>query len=327
MKKGVVIGVGTAAVAVAVAAIVSHVVTKKLLHVALNRDALPPRVVKHQGKLMGSEDNIALLLKVNAYGKRLEERNLDEVEIESYDGIHLVGHLWECESPKRTVLLMHGWRSSWSNDFGVMADFLHENGCNILFAEQRAQNKSGGEYMGFGLLERYDCREWIKWLNDRYGADTPLYLGGVSMGATTVLMASGLVLPENVRGIIADCGFTSPYAIWKHVVQKNLHLPYELHARAADDLCKRRINHTPKEYCTTMALQNTNIPILFVHGTDDHFVPITMTYENYKACASPKQLLVIPGAEHGASYLIDTERYEKAILEFWNDFDERKRKA
>ena len=327
MKKGVVIGIGTAAVAVAGAAAISHVITKKLLHVALNREVLPPRVVKHQGKLMGSENNIALLEKVNAYGKRLEERNLDEVEIESYDGIHLVGHLWESESPKRTVLLMHGWRSSWSNDFGVMADFLHENHCNILFAEQRAQNKSGGEYMGFGLLERYDCREWIKWLNDRYGADTPLYLGGVSMGATTVLMASGLELPENVRGIVADCGFTSPYAIWKHVVQKNLHLPYELHARAADDLCKRRIQHTPREYCTTMALKNTNIPILFVHGTDDHFVPITMTYENYKACASPKRLLVVPGAEHAASYLIDTERYEKAILEFWNDFDERKRKA
>ena len=272
---------------------------------------------------MGSEDNVALLEKVNAYGKRLEERNLDEVEIKSYDGIRLVGHLWESESPKRTVLLMHGWRSSWSNDFGVMADFLHENGCNILFAEQRAQNKSGGEYMGFGLLERYDCREWIKWLNDRFGTNTPLYLGGVSMGATTVLMASGLDLPENVRGIVADCGFTSPYAIWKHVVQKNLHLPYELHARAADDLCKRRIQHTPREYCTTMALKNTNIPILFVHGTDDNFVPITMTYENYKACASPKRLLVVPGAEHAASYLIDTERYEKAILEFWNDFDER----
>lgn len=324
MKKGVVIGIGTAAVAVAGAAAISHVITKKLLHVALNREVLPPRVVKHQGKLMGSEDNVALLEKVNAYGKRLEERNLDEVEIESYDGIHLVGHLWESESPKRTVLLMHGWRSSWSNDFGVMADFLHENHCNILFAEQRAQNKSGGEYMGFGLLERYDCREWIKWLNERYGTDTPLYLGGVSMGATTVLMASGLGLPENVRGIIADCGFTSPYAIWKHVVQKNLRLPYELHARAADDLCKRRIQHTPREYCTTMALKNTNIPILFVHGTDDHFVPITMTYENYKACASPKRLLVVPGAEHAASYLIDTERYEKAILEFWNDFDERK---
>ena len=324
MGKGVVIGVGVAAVAVAGAAVMSHVITKKLLHVALHRDGLSPRIVKHQGKLMGSEDNVALLEKVNAYGKWLKEQEHDEVEITSYDGIRHVGHLWECESPQRTVLLMHGWRSSWANDFGVMADFLHKNHCNILFAEQRAQNKSGGEYMGFGLLERYDCREWIKWLNERYGTDTPLYLGGVSMGATTVLMASGLGLPENVRGIIADCGFTSPYAIWKHVVQKNLRLPYELHARAADDLCKRRIQHTPREYCTTMALKNTNIPILFVHGTDDHFVPITMTYENYKACASPKRLLVVPGAEHAASYLIDTERYEKAILEFWNDFDERK---
>ena len=176
-----------------------------------------------------------------------------------------------------------------------------------------------------GNIESDDLKCVIEDTRARYPDIMVLGLHGESMGSSTSLSVTRY--NPDIDFIVADCGFTSPYAIWKHVVQKNLHLPYELHARAADDLCKRRIQHTPREYCTTMALKNTNIPILFVHGTDDHFVPITMTYENYKACASPKRLLVVPEAEHAASYLIDTERYEKAILEFWNDFDERKRKA
>ena len=68
-------------------------------------------------------------------------------------------------------------------------------------------------------------------------------------------------------------------------------------------------------------MRECKVPVLFIHGTDDRFVPIEMTYENYKACVSPKRLLVVPGAEHAMSYLIDKESYEKTVKEFWNDFD------
>ncbi len=298
----------------------SHALTYYMMRIALDR--IEPKVMtRAKAQLMGSKENQALLTRLRVASAALEERVSEEVEIIAHDGIKLVGHYWPCDNAKRTVVAMHGWRSSWSMDFGAIADFWHENGCNILFAEQRGQNKSGGEYMGFGLMERYDCRRWVEWVNANGSAFLPVYLGGISMGATTVLMAAGLNLPPNVVGIVADCGFTSPQAIWQHVAEDNLHISYGIRRAAADDLCRKRIKVGAGSYSTTEALKNTDIPVLLVHGTDDRFVPIEMTYENYKACASPKRLLVVPGAEHGTSYLVDREQYEEKILSFWRDYD------
>ena len=74
-------------------------------------------------------------------------------------------------------------------------------------------------------------------------------------------------------------------------------------------------------------LSECKVPVLFVHGSDDHFVPVEMTYENYKACIAPKRLLIVPGAEHGMSYMVDKKSYEEAVKRFWNEFDEYKRPA
>ena len=89
----------------------------------------------------------------------------------------------------------------------------------------------------------------------------------------------------------------------------------------ADSMCKKKLNVRSGDYSTLEALLATDVPVLFVHGTDDHFVPIEMTYKNYEACASPKRLLVVPGAEHAMSYYVDSRAYEKAVLDFWKDFD------
>lgn len=219
---------------------------------------------------------------------------------------------------------MHGWRSSWTRDFGLIADFFHQNKCHVLFAEQRGQNNSGGEYMGFGLTERYDCLEWIKWVNRQDIEELPIYLCGVSMGAATVLMTAGFELPSNVCGIIADCGYTSPHAIWKHVAEKGLNLRYDSMISAiAEDICRSKIQIGPKDYSCIDAMKVCKVPVLFIHGTDDDFVPVEMTYENYKACAAEKRLLIVPGAGHGVSYILDKENYEKAVLEFWRDFDRK----
>ena len=141
------------------------------------------------------------------------------------------------------------------------------------------------------------------------------------MGAATILMAAGLDLPSNIHGIIADCGFTSPDAIWKHVANNNLHIAFGLRGAIADEMLKQKIQMGSDEYSTVEALQSSTIPVMLIHGTDDHFVPVEMTYENYKACAGPKRLLIVPGADHGMSYFVEKDRYEEEIKRFWRDFD------
>lgn len=309
-----------AGAAAAGAAAAAYATTHLLVQTALDRK-IPHFMKKAGGLISGSEKNSEFKLACEEAASRLASREHEIVHISAHDGVDLVGHFFPCENAKRVIIAFHGWRSSWKCDYGIASQLFFKNGCSVLFAEQRGQNNSGGDYMGFGLTERFDCADWALWAMCRCNRAIPIYLAGVSMGAATVMMASDLKMPENVRGIIADCGFTSPKAIWKHVAHKNLHIFYGLRGYLADILCKSKINMASGDFSTTDALSKTTLPVLFIHGSDDHFVPIEMTYENYKACASEKKLLVIPGADHAMSVFTDPAAYERALTEFWKEVE------
>ena len=137
------------------------------------------------------------------------------------------------------------------------------------------------------------------------------------MGATTVLMTSGFQLPTNVKGIIADCGFTSPHDIWQHVLDNNLHLNSKITYPIANAICKREAKFDGEEYSTEEALKTNDRPVLFIHGSADNFVPPEMTFRNYMACTAPKELLIVPEAGHGMSYVTAPRTYEKTVLSFF----------
>ena len=313
------IGSTLTATMMALAESARHGAANYFVGVALNRE-LPPHPMGAERKLVANCIDEQMLNSLRQVGERLAAQQHDTVKIQSRDGTHLVGHWMGVANPKRVIIAMHGWRSVWHRDFGVIADFFAKNDCSVLYTEQRGQGGSGGEYMGFGLMERHDCLDWINWVNKKTGKKLPVYLCGISMGASTVLMAAGLDLPDNVRGIIADCGYTSPLDIWKHVA-KQAHISYGICGRPAGRLAKKRLRMAMDEETCPQALSRSKTPVLFVHGTDDKFVPIEMTYENYKACAAPRRLFIVPGADHGMSYLTDTPGYENALQSFWADFD------
>ncbi len=311
---------GVAAAGAAVLGIAAYATTKLMVKTALDREE-PEIMKKRRGKISGSsggEEGFEIA-KAEAQKKLLEEEH-ETVKIVAADNVTLVGHFYPVEDAKRVIIAFHGWRSSWGADFGMISDFWHNTGCSVLYAEQRGQNASGGEHMGFGLTERHDCIEWVNWVNSKCDKKLPIYLAGVSMGASTVLMASDSDFPDNVRGIIADCGFTSPKEIWEYVARHNMHL-YTVGTRLADAICRKMINVGSGDYSTKEALKKTKVPVLFIHGEDDNFVPVDMTYENYDACASSKSLLIVPGADHAMSYYVDKESYERALREFFEDFD------
>lgn len=304
--------------AITAAATTYRISANQLMHLALEREE-PKFRGKRPAKLSGSEALTKVMEDRRRFATELEQIGMETVEIKSRDGLRLVGHYYSGPSPKRIIVAMHGWRSSWSQDFGLISNFWHQNDCAVLYAEQRGQGMSGGDYMGFGLLERHDCLDWVNWIHQKSGGALPIYLAGVSMGATTVLMTAGSSLPPSVRGIIADCGFTSPHAIWKHVVEHNLHLPFGLYSNAVKDFYQKKMQIASDSYSCEEALENCKVPILFIHGSDDKFVPVEMTYQNYKICKAPKRLLIVPGAEHGMSYLVDQPGYESAVKSFWSE--------
>lgn len=307
-------------------AVLSHALTCYLVKMAVDRQMPATPAGLARAAIRGSGCSQDFLQTMARTGNVLHAMPHSRVTIKARDGETLVGHLFSCPNPKRLILGMHGWRSSWCSDFGMIAPFLLKENCCLLLPEQRGQGESGGGFMGLGALERYDCVRWANYLAQLH-PHLPLYLAGVSMGAATVLMSTDLPLPGTVRGLIADCGFTSPQAICRHVVCRNLHLPYGIRGTVAHRMCKRKNQAGLKGCSAPTALAQCNLPVLLIHGSDDRFVPVEMTYENYKACRGPKHLLIVPGASHGMSYYKDPAAYEQALLQFFSLYDTPKKAA
>ena len=146
---------------------------------------------------------------------------------------------------------------------------------------------------------------------------------GISQGATSVLLSAELGLPERVHGLIADCGFTSPKEMWEHFAGETMRLsPLMPFVSALANRCFSRI--LPGFYAgtsTTEALRNCGVPVLFLHGLEDRFVPAEMTMRNFAACTAPKKLLLVEGADHGMCCFTGKEALEKALCEFWEEYD------
>jgi pimeloyl-ACP methyl ester carboxylesterase len=250
---------------------------------------------------------------------------MTQVAIRSKDRYVLRARWYPAEGAKRTVILAHGWHSCWNLDFSASAPFLHEQGCNLLFIDQRCHGESGGDLISYGIKESRDILSWLKWL-DRHHSGLPVYLCGVSMGAATVLMATGgeigNAISGRVAGVIADCGYSSAQEIIKITLKKSIGGMASPTLAAINLNCKLRENFTFGKYSPLQAMtENQTIPCLFVHGTEDDFVPWRMTMENYYACRAPKDLLLVNGAGHGVSFLVAPEVYRQKILDFFTVYD------
>ncbi|MBQ8264820.1 MAG: alpha/beta hydrolase [Oscillospiraceae bacterium] len=270
------------------------------------------------GKIMGSgAPSLAPYLDRMDEGRQwFLSRQPERVEIVSYDGLRLRGLYLHNPEAKGTIILMHGYRMDGYTDFTCVYKKYYDAGFSLLNAFQRAHAESEGDYITYGIKERFDCRDWAEYVADRFGPEHKIVLDGLSMGATTVLMAASLELPENVRGIIADCGFTSPWDQLEHLMRTKYHLPVHPLLDAAD-LCARLLGKfSLKGYSTIEAMAKNRLPVLFLHGEADEFVPTVFSIRAFEACAGPKRLVTIPGAAHGVSYLVDTERCDRELDEF-----------
>lgn len=237
-----------------------------------------------------------------------------DVSIVSEDGLTLRGKYYECAPGAPMELMIHGYRGNAERDMcgGVQRSFAL--GRNALVVDQRASGRSDGHIITFGVKECEDCLLWVRYITEHFGKDQKIILTGISMGASTVLMAGAKDLPENVVGILADCGFTSA----KEIIMKVIHqfkLPrilYPLIKLGASVFGRFRL----EDSSAIEAVKKCRTPVIFFHGETDDYVPCDMSRQNYEACASKKRLCTIPGAGHGLSYPVEPETYLQALREF-----------
>lgn len=238
-----------------------------------------------------------------------------DVYIKSFDALKL--HATHFPGPgKKIVICFHGYTSQGMSDYIGLSGYYLKHGFGMLLPDARAHGQSEGEYVGFGCLDRWDAMGWIKWVIKEYGEDVEILLHGTSMGGATVLMASGLDLPPQVKGIISDCGFTSAKEVFTHVLRTMYHLPAFPMIQISDRVNRKKAGYGLDECNSAREVQKAKVPILLIHGDKDLFVPCPMCEEIYENCASPVKKLIVEGASHAESYYKDTEAYEKALDDF-----------
>lgn len=243
----------------------------------------------------------------------IENEPCKEVYINSFDGKKLAAKYFYYGKDK-SVILMHGYRSIAARDFSCAVSMYKAFGFNVLLCDQRSHGKSEGMIITFGIKESYDVKLWADFLNEKF-SQKRILLGGMSMGASTVMLSLGHKLPNTVKAVIADCGFTSACEIIEIVGKR-----------------KFKINPKPlmpflNLYCLVFGkfslftksaidtVKDSNIPVLLVHGKADSFVPFEMSERIHKNTQNT-ELLAVEGADHGLSYLVDKKRVEATIKEF-----------
>ena len=238
----------------------------------------------------------------------------ETVTIKSHDGLSLSGIYIDNDKSDVLFILFHGYRSGAVHDFSGAVKFYYDKGYSILLVDQRSHGKSEGKYITYGARERYDCLGWCNYALDRF-PEKKVFIDGISMGASTVLMASGLGLPSNVVGIIADSGYTSPYEIIGKVASE-MGYPEKIVMPVLAVAMKLIAGFDPRECSTVKAMETNTLPVLLVHGRADSFVPYQMSEQTYDACRSEKKLLIVDNADHGVSFFVDNERVVAILNEF-----------
>lgn len=255
----------------------------------------------------------ALAEHIRRIGGIMKKIPFETVTIRSFDGKILYGRYYHINDEAPLEILFHGYRSHAFRDCSGGHALARKMGYNTLVVDQRAHGKSEGKTICFGIKEKYDCLAWANYAAKRFG-DVPIVLSGVSMGGATVLMASELDLPENVRCIVADCPYSSPKEIIASECKKmgippRLGMPFvKLGARIFGNL---RLSGSAEE-----AVKNTRVPILIIHGEADRFVPCEMSRKIFSANPEMITLETFPDAAHGISYILEPERYEKITRRF-----------
>ena len=253
--------------------------------------------------------------KIKKWIDTLRSMDRELMKIKSFDGLTLRGYYYEYSPDSPLELIFHGYSGNAERDLCGGVERCFALGRSAILIDQRGAGMSEGNICSFGINERRDCLSWIEFATEKFGKERPLIIGGISMGASTVMMAAGEDLPKNVVCVMADCGYSSQKEIICKVV-KEMKLPSKIIYPFIKLGAKVFGGFDLEETTPIEAVAKSKTPIVFIHGDMDNFVPHSMSVECFNACNSPKKMVTITGAGHGLAFPVNQEKYIEALREF-----------
>ena len=255
---------------------------------------------------------------LNDAQKWLEEKsNYSDKYIESYDKLQLHSYV-VTQNSNKWAIVVHGYGGSGK----LMSDkskYFYDMGYNVLIPDLRGHGKSEGDYIGMGWKDRLDIISWINFII-KENPNAEIVLHGTSMGAATVLMTSGENLPSNVKAIVADCAYTSAWDEFSYQLETYLKVPSYYILNVTNMVTKLKAGYSLKEASALESVKKATVPILYIHGDKDKFVPYSMMDKLYDATSSPKEKLTIDGGEHANSDLVSPFLYWLTVEDFLNQY-------
>lgn len=240
----------------------------------------------------------------------------EDVTTTSHDGLKLHARYVRVKDGGPVAICCHGYRGTSIRDFCGAGLIPRSLGQNLLLIDERACRDSEGHAITFGIKERLDILTWIEFVRNTFGENTPISLYGASMGAATVLMVSGLPLPENVTHIVADSPYTAPREIIEKVCRVDMHIPPKLAMPFLSLGAKLFAHININDGNVIEAVKKSPVRILLIHGERDSFVPTEMSRRIAKASPETVTLETFPGAGHVLSYITDQPRYETLVIDY-----------
>lgn len=281
-----------------------------------NRTMIRANAKREKTQEMAGTDWDLYIPHIRECKEKLREMPHEDLYITSGDGLKLHATYFPNEGSKKVAICFHGYTSEGMNDYSTLAIFYKKHGYNLLLVDERAHGQSEGTYIGFGCLDRHDAKLWIEEMIKKHGEDCKILLHGDSMGGSTVLMTTGLDLPVQVKAAVSDCAFTSAWDVFTSVLKNMYHLPAFPLMQISNRMIYKKAGYKLDECDARVEVAKAKIPVLFIHGSADSFVPCSMVHELYNACKTEKKLVIVEGAGHVESCYRDAELYEGTIEEF-----------
>lgn len=217
-----------------------------------------------------------------------------------------------------TAVVVHGYTDNAIRMFMIGYMYHHDLGYNVLLPDLQYHGRSGGKAIQMGWKDRLDVMEWTKIADQLFGGNTRMVVHGISMGAATTMMLSGEILPEYINCFVEDCGYTNVWDQFSKELKEQFGLPAFPLLYTASWLCDWKYGWNFREASALEQVRRCRLPMLFIHGEKDIYVPTEMVYELYEAKPDPKQLWVVPGAAHAASYKENPGIYTEKVKTFLN---------
>lgn len=258
------------------------------------------------------QNRMAGLEKANQWAQTSDSR---ELSVTTKDGYRLIGRAFYQENESHNwVLLLHGY-TGWKEEMYPIAYEYAKRGYQVLVPDMRCSGESGGDFIGMGWTDRLDNMLWLDTIL-QMDANAQIVIHGQSMGGACALMMAGEELPQNVLAAVSDSAYTDAYRIFKKQLKDWFHIPGFPLVDGASLMLQVRGGYSLKEASALEAVKKSSLPLLFIHGEEDAFVPVEMAYELYDAADCEKEILIVEGAGHAQAPDKAPKEYYETVFSF-----------